>query len=260
MTHTGMETDAPTEPNAVRSLQTRGVMEGFAELRTVNDFELFSAYAGYPGLELREPQYPGAYTTVDNLVEQVSGPAKDRAAFITQATHGPAAMHFDQLADSVVRNRLAAVVPARSQDQQAVRAALIATLMHPEWPSLPEASAHAGNTVAEKIRPVLNAKVDEFRHHYRANPHQPFPADSPNQYAVRLMAEGPGQPPQVSDGEREQGGTARGVGGLEAGMRRFLSGLARATRPGPALGDGSRGAGAPVVPAIGRSSGTPERG
>jgi hypothetical protein len=244
-THTGMATDAPTEPNAVRSPQTRGLMEGFAEFRTVNNFDLFSAYAGYPGLELRTPQYPGAYAAVKNLVNQVSGPAKDRQAFIAQGIVGPAAMHFDQLADSAVRNRLAEVVPARAKDQQAIRAALIETMMHPGWPSLPEGSPRAGELVAEDIRPRLNAKVDEIRRHYRTDPDHPFPADSPNQYAVRLATGNRPEPPAhhaapPTEANRQHVDTMR-----------FLSGqlpAAYATRPGPPLGNGSRVTGAPTVP------------
>ena len=89
-----METDAADEPNAVRSTHSIGAMEGFAELRTGYDFEAFSAAAGYPELELGAPQYPGAYAAIDSLVEQASGPAKDREAFIAEATRGRAAMHL----------------------------------------------------------------------------------------------------------------------------------------------------------------------
>jgi hypothetical protein len=178
-THAGMQTDARDQPNAVRTLHSRGAMEGFAEFRAISDFEVFTVSAGYPGLEPPEPQYPGAYAAMNSLVTQVSGPAKDRYAFLAEAARGPAVMHFDQLADGVVKNRLAELVPDREQDRRAVRAALIKTMLHPQWPILHESSAAAGELAAEDICRRLNAKVDEIRHHYHACPTQPFPADFP---------------------------------------------------------------------------------
>jgi hypothetical protein len=189
-THTGMQTDAPRELNAVRSPHSKGVMEGVAELRTTTDFQAFTVAAGCPGLTLPGPQYPGAHAAVNNLITQASGPALSRQTLIDEMTRGPAVMHFDQLAEGVLQNRLGDVVPNRAEDRQAVRAALIPTMMHPQWPTLSSpSSTGAGHLVAEDIRPYLNSKVDEIRHHYQANPHQLFPADSPNQYAVRLAAE-----------------------------------------------------------------------
>jgi hypothetical protein len=242
-THTGMETDALREPNAVRSLHSKGVMEGVAELRTTIDFQAFTDAAGYPGLTLQGPQYPGAHAAVDNLVTQASGPTLGRQSIIDKMTHGPAVMHFDQLAEGIVQNRLGDVVPNRAEDRQSVRAALIPTMMHPQWPTLSEpASALAGHLVAEDIRPYLNSKVDEIRHHYQANPHQPFPADSPNQHAVRQATE------HQSPANTSQAPDPSGPDPQLAQALRLLGGqapAAQATRPGPALGDGARGAGAP---------------
>lgn len=72
-THASMETDAPAEPNAVRSPHSQGAMEGFAEVRTVNDFEAFTNNAGYPGLALDKAAYPGAHAAMDSLITQASG-------------------------------------------------------------------------------------------------------------------------------------------------------------------------------------------
>jgi hypothetical protein len=186
-------------------------MEGFAELRALTDFEVFTVLAGYPGLQPGEPQYPGAYAAINSLVTQASGPAKDRYAFIAEATHGPAAMHFDQLADGVVMNRLADVVPEREEDRRAVRADLIKTMLHPQWPTLHKSSTAAGELAAEDIRRRLNAKVDEIRHHYHAHPTRPFPADFPAPEAARA-----GGPEVISapiqDRSRQPGELAQGNG------------------------------------------------
>jgi hypothetical protein len=239
-THAGMATDAPDEPNAVRSPHSLGLMEGFAEVRTVQDFPAFARLAGYPGLDLPTPAYPGAHAATQNLLQQVSGPAKDRLAFIDEAAHGPATMHFDQLADGVVRNRLAEVVPYKAEDRQAVRAALIATMLHRGWPTLKNMSASTGEAVAEDIRRSLNAKVDEIRQHYQAKPHQVFPADVPNQYAARLAADG--QPHRSLQGA--QTAKTDEPGREQVAALRFLAGqapAADATRTGLPLGDGARG-------------------
>ncbi|GAA1575367.1 hypothetical protein GCM10009789_30990 [Kribbella sancticallisti] len=276
-THAGMATDAPAEPNAVRSAHSQGAMEGFAELRAMNDFAAFSANAGYPGLTLPTPAYPGAYAAMNSLVTQASGPAKDRYAFIAEATHGPGVMHFDQLADGVVRNRLAEVVP--DGDRVAVRAALIEAMKHEHWPTLPERSAGTGEAVAEDIRRSLNAKVEEIRRHYRATPGQPFPAESPNAEVARsggprgglgAAAEVDGHVPGAAEAERQAPAAAEAerqapaavaerqvaeVAGVRGEMR-FLSGLApagQATWRVPSLGDGARGAGASVGGGAGRS-------
>jgi hypothetical protein len=247
-THASMATDAPDEPNAVRSPHSLGLMEGFAEIRTVQDFPAFARLAGYPGLDLPTPAYPGAHAATQNLLQQVSGPAKDRLTFIDEAAHGPAVMHFDQLADGVVRNRLAEVVPYKAEDRLAVRAALIATMLHRGWPTLKDMSASTGEAVAEDIRRSLNAKVDEIRQHYQAKPHQTFPADVPNQYAARVAAESRAPAPA----QAQQATAPAGPEGQLDSTMRFLSGqapAAQATRAGSALGDGARGVGTSSGPA-----------
>lgn len=237
-THAGMETDAPAEPNAVRSSHSLGVMEGFAEVRTFEDFDAFASRAGYPGLSLGDPQYPGAYAAVDNLLDQAAGPRVTRDRLIDQGTRGPGTMHFDQLADAVVRNRLAEVVPDRTKDRTVVRAALIQTMKHEQWPTMHKRPAVAGNLAAEDIRRSLNAKVDEIRHHYQANPAQPFPAESPNAEAARAAVDG--LPPPAAETR-----VAGPMADLSANSQmRFLNGqapAAQAPRHAPFLGDGARG-------------------
>jgi hypothetical protein len=255
-THAGMEIDAPAEPNAVRSGHSEGVMEGFAELRTVEDFRAFTSRAGYPGLTLEEPQYPGAYAATESLMAQVAGPRLSREAIIDAGTQGPVVMHFDLLAEGVVRNRLGDVVPDRAGDRGAVRAALIETMKHEHWPTLPDRSARTGEAVAEDIRRGLNAKVDEIRRHYQAHPAQPFPAESPN--AEQNRTDQPAGADLIN--LPPPGANNRVDAPLRGSTMRFLDGqapAARATRQAPSLADGSRGAGSPQVPGAVRS--TPSR-
>ncbi len=267
-THAGMATDAPDEPNAVRSPHSAGLMEGIAEVRTVQDFPAFARLAGHPGLALPASAYPGAHAATQNVLQQASGPAVDRLALLGEAVRGPAVMHFDQLAEGVVRNRLAEVVPYRSEDRQAVRAALIGSMLHRGWPTLKDMSASTGQAVAEDIRRSLNSKVDEIRHHYQASPQLPFPADSPNQYAVRRAAErsplgSTQQAPTTTGPARQPAPAPSGPDPQLAQAMRLLGGqapAAHATRPGPSLGNEARGAGAPVSPTASRSTPTPDRG
>ncbi len=189
-THAGMPTDAPSQPNAVRSEHSLGVMEGLAEIRALEDFEAFAHVAGYSGLAVPEPQYPAAHAAVQGLLEQASGPRKTWNDLIDEGTRGPGVMHFDQLADGVLRNRLHDVVPDRAEHRLAVRAALIEPMMHQGWILLKELdSAETGLEVARNIRSRLDAKVDEIQRHYRATPGQVFPAEGANAEVVRL-AEG----------------------------------------------------------------------
>jgi hypothetical protein len=189
-THTGMPTDAPDEPNAVRSAHSLGLMEGIAEARTLADFPVFAARAGYSGLELPKAAYPAAHAAAADLMRQASGPRKPRGELIADAARGPAAMHFDQLADGVLRNRLHDVVPDRAEDRLAVRAALIETMVHDGWIVLTKLKdVGTGEQVARDIRGKLDAKVDEIRQHYRATPGRVFPAEGANAEVVRV-AEG----------------------------------------------------------------------
>jgi hypothetical protein len=238
-THTGMLTDAPDEPNAVRDDRSRGVMEAVAEYRAVTDFDNFVPLAGYGGLVLAQPQYPGPFAAMDDLVAQVSGPNKDRQTLLKELACGPGAMHFAQLADSVVRNKLANVVPNRPADQQAVQAALVTRLANPLWPSLLRRPASSGLALAGEIRQHLNSEVDKIHHYYRGNFHTPYPADVPNPAAVDLSpaASRTAQPRQASPAP------------APAAEMRFLSGqapAAGATARRPSLGQGNRGAGGPV--------------
>jgi hypothetical protein len=229
-THAGMDIDAPAQPNAVRSVHSKGLTEGIAEIRALEDFEPFTDMAGYPHLVIPQPKHPGAYAATESLIDQVTGPHVTPGALIDDATRGPVVMQFDQFADAVVRNRLSQVVPNRDRDQLAVRAALIQAMRHDLWPILPDRPAHAGESVAGEIRQHLDAKVDEIRRHYRYDARRPFPAEPPNTAARRL----PDLPAVQAAGD----------------ALRFLSGqapAAEAMRTRPVLGDGARGSGNPAT-------------
>lgn len=225
-THASVETDDPAEPNAVRSVHSRGLMEGVAELRAVEDFRLFTRQAGYFGLSMPQPQYEGAYTATDSLVSQVAGPRRDRVSIINDLARGPAVAHFDRLAQAVVQNRLWEQVPHLEDHQRAARAALIPTMTHELWPGLHDERATTGHYVAEQVRQALNAKVDEIRRHYLRTPFQPFPA-TPLQTAI-------GSAPPVHPPAQQEDVPAE---------LRFLSGLvpaAGAVRGPVVLGEGRR--------------------
>lgn len=252
-THAGMLTDAPTEPNAVRSEHSLGATEGFAEYRALHDFEAFTIVAGYQGAIVSEPQYQGAYTAMAGVVELASGPYKDKDAFVAEAVRGPSTMHFDQLADGVLRNRLGDVVPLRTEDRTAVRAALIGELLNWRWSSIAkDQPAEAGHRLTNEVRQGLNIKIEEIRRHYLAHPHQVFPAEGPNAAAARAaednkLATLPPPDPNSRVKEATQGGltTSTHAPNNMAPMR-FLDGVAPAagaTARRPSLGQGARGAG-----------------
>jgi hypothetical protein len=228
-THAGMELDAPAERNAIRTKHSLGLTEGFAEVRAAEAFHVFTELAGYPGLVFTEPQYEGAFIATESLIKQVSGLRVDSQELIDRLARGPGVMHFDQLAEAVLQNRLAEVVPFRSEDRGAVRAALIGTMLHPQWQTLIKRPADAGQMVAGEIGRALNAKVEEIRHRYRSAPGNgnPFPGQPPNAGAGR---EAPAIDPQPAAGQRPPPTELR-----------FLSGLAPAAdaaRHRPQLGDG----------------------
>ncbi|WP_145814746.1 hypothetical protein [Kribbella amoyensis] len=244
-THAGLATDAPGEPNAVRSSQSVGLMEGVAEVHAMENFEAFAERAGYPDLPTPIPTYPGAYAATSDLLSQVTGPAMTRRTLLDEAIRGPGVMHFDQFANAAVQNRLRDVVPDRAADQQAVRAALISTMTHVYWPTIQHRPASAGESLGNEIRQHLNAKIDEIRQHYSPGQTQPFPAESPNQLAVQAaqpaaQSEAPKTKPDAEAAAPARAGTST------APEMRFLTGLAPAagaTRKAPSLGQGQKGAG-----------------
>ncbi|MET9269211.1 hypothetical protein [Kribbella sp. NPDC003557] len=166
-THGGMRIDAPAEPNAVRTMHSYGLTEGFAEVRAFADFDAFVDRAGYGGLALGDPQYPGAFAATHDLIGHLTGPAYSRNTMLNDVCRGPGVMHFDQFAYAVVANRLPELTHRDRTTQQAVRAQLIGSMLHDHWPTLPGVSVATGRLVAGEIRSDLDAKVDQLRRHYR---------------------------------------------------------------------------------------------
>ncbi|TWD72444.1 hypothetical protein FB561_7436 [Kribbella amoyensis] len=236
-THAGMWIDAPDELNAVRTTHSQNLMEGLAEARALQDFRAFAARTGYRNLSLPQPKYPGAYAAAESLITQATGPSKTRGALFDVITEGPAVMHFDQLADAVLRNRLGDVVPFRPAEREQVRATLIHAMRHDLWQTIAGRPASAGEALGNEIRQHLNAKIDEIRQHYAPGQNRPFPAESPNQLAVRTART---EKPEAAATTSAQAGTSA------ASEMRFLTGLAPATgatKSAPLLGQGERGAG-----------------
>ncbi|HZX09011.1 hypothetical protein [Kribbella sp.] len=178
-THGGMHIKAPGEPNAVWTEHSRGVMEGFAEVRAFADFELFAKRAGYGGLTLGDPQYPGAFAATSDLMAHISGPSYSQNDLINDACRGPGLMHFDQFAHAVVANHLTELTHRDPQTQQTIRRQLIEPMLHAHWPTLPNTEAPTGHAVATEIRSTLNTKISELRHQHRLPPAPPTPQTPP---------------------------------------------------------------------------------
>ncbi|GAA3133441.1 hypothetical protein JOF29_002348 [Kribbella aluminosa] len=218
-TRAGMHVDAPGEANVVRTTQSRGLQDGVASVRAATDFHAFTRMAGYPNLAFND-QESGAYAAANELIRQTSGPSVDRQQLVDRLHQGPAMMHFDRLAEGVVRNRLAEVAPAEGVDRQAMRRELIGEMLHPQWDSLAQRSPEDGRRVAGEIGQALNAKVDEIRRR------------SPQTLQVA-----------PSDGRQREAATKPRPG--QESTARFLTGLAPAggaAGQAPSLGDGSRAA------------------
>ncbi|TDW14414.1 hypothetical protein [Kribbella kalugense] len=233
VTQAGMAVDAPGEANAVGTKQAQGLHDGVASVRTTSDFATFTRLAGYPRLPFDASELSGAYAATNDLVQQASGPRVDRLELINRLSQGPAMMHFDQLAEAVVQNRLQEVAPPEGADRQAVRRELITTMLHPQWDSLAQRSPEAGQHVAGEISKALNAKVDEIRQRsQRAD--RPTAADGMQQQ----RAEAPAKPEP-----KAQEAPAEAKAAEVPAVGKFLSGSApagRAVAKRPQLGQGSR--------------------
>ncbi|MER7248834.1 hypothetical protein [Kribbella sp. NPDC000426] len=247
VTQAGMELDAPGETNAVRTTQSRGLHDGVASVRAATDLHAFSRRAGYPSLTV-DDQQSGAYAAANGLIQQASGVGVDRRELIDRLSQGPAVMHFDQLAEAVVRNRLAEIAPAEGVDRAAVRRELVETMLHPQWESLAGRSPEAGQHVAEEIGRGLNAKVEEIR---RRGPHPARGAESGDVPQQQVGRDAPVDGTQPRPEKPSQA--------TEVPAARFLSGVAPAAGAagrGSALGDGSRAAAARAA-GLGRGASVP---
>ncbi|HZX07371.1 hypothetical protein [Kribbella sp.] len=272
--HTRSAIDAPNEPNAVRNMTSVAVNEAFVEISTVDDFRDFADQAGYGGVPDPEPEYQGAVQAGNALLERATSSAEERDQLVNAVIENPTVMGWDTVADSVVRNELADVVPPDPEHQQAARAHLVNQMAIPEWDGVQHRPGR-GSMVAELTTEGIDKGVGQIREHYQQNPGEPYPARMPNQAAAVST--------EVQNGEQQRavtntvgtqlqsGGRAETVdlaklpppdaatriaaGPGQADATRFLrdqAPAAAATHRRPELGDGARGAGAPAAAGISR--------
>ncbi|WP_427891210.1 hypothetical protein ACQHIV_02415 [Kribbella sp. GL6] len=236
-TEAGMPKDAPGAANAVRNDQSLALHDGVASVRAADDFTTFAQMAGYSHLAFDPSQQTGTYAAANDLIHQVSGVRVDRTQLLDQLGRGPVAMHFDQLADAVVQNRLHDAM--RPDDRRAVRRELIGTMLHPAWEKLAGQSPEAGRHVADQIGRTLNAKVDEIRQR-----HQSATVGTTADGATRET--GPTSGAGQAAGDRQVVGEGQGVAKAhDVAAARFLTGMAPAggaVVSAPRLGQGARGA------------------
>jgi hypothetical protein len=245
-TQAGMVLDAPGEANAVRTNRSLGLNDGVASVRAAADLRIYNRMAGYPRLAYDEGQETGAHAAANGLIAQAAGPRVSRAELIDHLGQGPVALHFDRLAEGVVRNRLEEVAPPEGADRRALRAELIGTMLHPRWDDLAQRSPETGRQVAEEIGRALDAKVDELRHRHQ---HANTASDGVRQESAERTP--------TPDTHRP----TRDSGRSEVSPARFLSGVAPAAGAAgtkPSLGDGSRGASVDRGAASVRSRGADE--
>ena len=92
-------------------------------------------------------------------------------------------MGWDVVADSIVRNELADVVPPDPEHQQAARAHLVNQMSIPEWQGVQHRPGR-GDMVAQLTVEGTDRAVGQIREHYRQNPGEPYPAKVPNPAAA----------------------------------------------------------------------------
>lgn len=277
--HARVEVDAPNEPNALRRAESIGLDEGLTELTASEDFQEFAQRAGYEGVPQPEPEYSGAVHATNELLSRATTSETQRTELLSTALDQPVVMRWDTIADSIVRNELADVVPPDAQHQQAARAHLVGRMAEPMWDGVQHRSDR-GQMVADLTNDNLDTAVGQIREHYQQNPGEPFPAKVPNPAAaVTTQIDNQGERqrtvtadlanlpppaagtrldgPAVSEAARPgsqdgqsstQQGSQEGRQGADRGGQdvslRFLSGqapAAGATRYAPSLGDGARG-------------------
>ena len=272
--HTRSPIDAENEPNAVRAGTSIALNEAFVEISTIDDFRDLADQAGYGGVPDPEPEYQGAVHAGNELLNRATNSADERRQLVNTAVDQPTVMGWDVVADSIVRNELADVVPPDPEHQQAARAHLVNQMSIPEWQGVQHRPGR-GDMVAQLTVEGTDRAVGQIREHYRQNPGEPYPAKVPNpaaavstelrngerQRSVTNAVGGQHQPtgrteavdlakfPPPDAGTRVSAGTGQGD------AMRFLRDQApagRATESRPNLGDGSRGAGAPAGAGVSR--------
>jgi hypothetical protein len=157
------------------------------------------------------------------LTEFASGAGDQQALLAAMASRPPNA-RWQDLADAIMRDRLADVVPADTQHHQAARAELVNAMAHEGWNA---PSADHGEASNESIQGA-QAATTRIRDHYAVHSH-PYPAAEPSRNAPDL--------PLATDS-----GRSASVADSEQALRTALSGQTppRATQPTRADTAGSR--------------------
>ncbi|GAA0614447.1 hypothetical protein HPO96_26135 [Kribbella sandramycini] len=271
--HARVAIDAPGEPNAVRRRESFGLDESLTELSTGDNFPEFVQRAGYAGVPQPTPEYPGAVRAGSELLDRATSSAAERQQLLQSALDQPVVMRFDAVADHIVRNELADVVPPEPAHQQAARAQLVNQMAIPEWDGV-QHRPNAGGLTADLTRAGVDRAVGQLREHYRQSPDEPYPAVTPNPAASRAAQAGEQQrtisaeelralPPPAAESriasaaERAtataaQPGNSPGAtsgqqvtdAGRDGGLARFLAdqpAASGAVQNAPDLGDGARG-------------------
>ncbi len=175
--------DAEHEPNAVRRRESFGLNEGLTELATGEDFAEFTQRAGYDGLPQPEPEYPGAVRAAGELLDRATSSEQERSQLLHSAIDQPVVMGWDTVADNIVRNELADVVPPDPAHQQAARAHLVNRMAIGEWDGVQNRPGR-GPMTADLTRAGVDRAVGQLREHYQNNPGEPYPAKVPNPAAA----------------------------------------------------------------------------
>jgi hypothetical protein len=282
--------DAENEPNAVRRRESFGLNEGLVELATMEDFAEFVRRAGYDGLPQPEPEYAGAVHAGNELLSRATSSEQERSQLLHSAVDEPVVMGWDVIADHIVRNELADVVPQDPAHQQAARAHLVNQMAVGEWDGVQNRPGR-GPLTADLAKAGVDRAVGQIREHYGRNPGEPYPAKVPNPAAAlstevnkggeqqrNLTTEqsrsvgrtGPvelSQLPPPDAATRVDHAPAAGIQHApaarsgQAEAMRFLNGqapAARATHQRPSLGQGARGAGAPAGAGVAKTG--PDKG
>jgi hypothetical protein len=159
------------------------VNEAFVEISTVDDFRDFADQAGYDGVPDPEPEYQGAVQAGNALLDRATNSADEHAQLVDAVVDKPTVMGWDTVADNIVRNELADVVPPGAEHQQAARAHLVNQMAIPEWDGVQHRPGR-GSMVAELTTEGIDRGVGQIREHYQSNPGEPYPAKLPNQAAA----------------------------------------------------------------------------
>jgi hypothetical protein len=221
-----------------------------------------------------EPEYQGAVQAGNALLDRATTSEEQRGQLINTTVDQPTVMGWDAVADNIVRNELADVVPPDAEHQQAARAHLVNQMAIPEWHGVQHRPGR-GEMVANLTVEGVDRGVGQIREHYQQNPGEPYAARVPNPAAAvstemrtgeqaravtnsvgtQQQAAGRTEPVDLAKLPPPDAGTRVSAGAGQDSPMRFLQDqapAAAATHRRPELGDGARGAGAPAAAGLNR--------